>query len=129
MFTLGLAWFWSFHRLFREVSYHTFNAHAHLSMARWWFCCVPGLHIYAAKRLADAVREMERQNGYQSTSPGLASALSLFPPFYLFYIQRKVSAHWQLHIQFMQKQQAPSDPAQKAQTAAAAAPAAEQAAS
>jgi hypothetical protein len=101
--TLGMNWLWWFHRVFVEVIYHTYNTYHHHTLKNWWFCWIPGLHLVAAKRLANAVREMERQNGYQSTSPTLAMFLSLCPPVYMFYVQRKVSFHWRLHVQHMQR--------------------------
>lgn len=101
--TLGLNWLWWFRRVFVEVIYHTYNTYQHHMLKNWWFCWVPGLHLVAARRLANAVREIERQNGYQSTSPTLAMFLSVFPPFYIFYVQRKVSFHWRLHVQHMQR--------------------------
>lgn len=103
LLTLGLNWLWWFHRAMMEVTYHTHNTHQHHQLKRWWLCALPGFHVIAARRLAVAVREMERQNGYQSTQPTLAMLLSFVPAAFMVYIQGKISSHWHLHVRHMQK--------------------------
>lgn len=96
--TLGGYWWDWFVRACDEVGWHlTGSVKAKMSLPLW-FCMIPGLHLFVACSLARAVRQMEMQNGYRSTSIFLATLAAVFPPFYIIMIQSALNKHWRLHV-------------------------------
>ena len=96
--SLGLYWGVWFTDLTREVSWHANNTSDHPHMPPAWMAWVPGLHVFATYKLAQAIQSMESQNGYRNASPMLAALFSLLPPFAMVYLQDCVNQHWWLHV-------------------------------
>jgi hypothetical protein len=96
--SLGLYWGVWFTDLTREVSWHANNTSDHPHMPPAWLAWVPGLHVFATFKLAQAIQAMESQNGYRNVSPMLAALFSLIPPFAMIYLQDCVNQHWWLHV-------------------------------
>ena len=96
--TLGGYWWDWFVKASDEVAWHlTGSVRAKMALPLW-FCMIPGLHLLVAYKLARAVRDMEMQNGYRSTSPFMAMLAAVFPPFYILMIQSALNKHWRLHV-------------------------------
>ncbi len=62
-----------------------------------WMAWVPGLHVKATWDLACLIRAMEEQDGYTSTRPVTAAALSIVPPLACVYLQHALNDHWLIH--------------------------------
>jgi len=96
---LSLGFMWSFwmNNLIKEIIYHS-ASRINTSQSLVLMGLVPGFHLYAVFRLAQLVLEMEMQNKYKSVSPLLATALALFPPFAMAYLQNAANRHWLVHV-------------------------------
>ena len=93
----GYWWGW-FARVSEEVSWHLNGASRMNFILPFWMCLVPGPHLVLAYLVARMVRQIEEQNGYRTVSPGFATLLAIFPPFYLALIQTALNRHWRLHV-------------------------------
>lgn len=65
---------------------------------------IPGIHIVGMGVLANKIKKMESQNGYQATSVPLAILLGIFPPLGCLYIQHKLNRHWLAHARLGMRQ-------------------------
>lgn len=62
-----------------------------------WMAWIPGFHVKATWDLACLIRAMEEQDGYTSTRPVTAAALSMVPPLACIYLQHALNDHWLIH--------------------------------
>jgi hypothetical protein len=95
--TFGFSqWFW-FTRTLSEISFHT--QQVPLPLRRYsWLILIPGVHMGLYYCLAAKIRAMEEENGEATTSPLIASVLSLFPFFSIWYLQAAMNRHWVWHV-------------------------------
>jgi hypothetical protein len=99
--TLSTAFFyWGvwYSSVSQEVAWHLIGRSRLQKALPYWLAFIPGVHIYMTWKLASMISGMERQNGYQTTSPGVASLLSIVPPLAVYYLQSAVNDHWSMHI-------------------------------
>ena len=97
-FSFGGYWWAWFTRVSEEVSWHLNGSSRMNFILPVWMCLVPGAHLILAYLVARMVMQIERQNGYQTIDPGLATLLAVFPPFYIAHIQSALNRHWRLHV-------------------------------
>jgi hypothetical protein len=95
---LGLYWGVWYQRAAVAVSFHIDASLIPNSSRLFWRALIPGYHMVLARKLASGIAVMERQNGYQWTSPTKAMWLSLFPPCAIYYMQSAINRHWKLHV-------------------------------
>ena len=96
--TLFLYWGPWFKSTAEELSWHLSGSSRINFVLPLWMVMIPGVHFIFAWILASQLADVERQNGYLTVRPWLATLLAFFPPFYILYIQAGTNRHWKLHI-------------------------------
>lgn len=101
--SLGAYWPAWFAAVQKEMLFHTHSVTEQKGASTWsaFFAVVPVLHFYLTFKLAAQVRAMEAQNKYLNTSPAFATALAVFPPLAMAYLQRALNRHWLLHAKHL----------------------------
>lgn len=97
--TLGLAWYFWLKHNFMELRWHLSHDFAPEKNRLPLLCAaVPGLHAYFFWKLGALLRATEEQNNYRKTSAPIAAFLSFLPPLAIVYLQRRINAHWTMHV-------------------------------
>jgi hypothetical protein len=97
--TLGLWWVVWLKKGFQELLWHSFGRFDYDKfLPPLGLSLIFGAHFLYVKRLALLLSHAEKQNGYTKTSPRLAIALAVVPPFAAVYLQRRLNDHWRLHV-------------------------------
>jgi hypothetical protein len=96
--TIGGYWWAWMATSSQEVSWHLNGASKMNFVVPMWACLIPGVHLVVAFLLARMVLQMELQNGYKTVNPILATVAAIFPPFYIYMIQKALNRHWRSHV-------------------------------
>jgi hypothetical protein len=96
--TFGVSWMPWFQRAEIFVHWHLDASFPRFGLGKKLALVFPGLHMVLIYRLAKKILSMESQNHYRATSPAMAFALALFPPFAVVYLQKALNRHWRLHV-------------------------------
>lgn len=102
--TFGLGWYFWLKNSFLELRWHLSGDFAPpKSFPPLFLVAVPGLQPYFLWKLAALLRALEEQHNYRKSSALAAALLSVFPPFAITYLQRRINLHWTMHVSHCQK--------------------------
>lgn len=100
MLSLGTYFVLWIRKAYYEVQYHLDGTHQKPGFLSSIAILLPFVCAWPLLKLARKVVDMERQNNLQSTTLAVVAMLSFFPPFPVFYLQRKINQHWMAHARF-----------------------------
>lgn len=98
IFSLGLNWGSQLAAIERDIYWHM---HGQINRKPWYktlLSYIPIVHFFIVYQLAKKLVAMERQNGYQSTSPLFAATVAVIPPLAVAYLNSRLNRHWDLHV-------------------------------
>jgi hypothetical protein len=101
--TFGIGWIFWYRDLNHEVHAHRSRESENDTPSFWWVA-LPLMHIFMIYRLAISMRDLERENRYESTIPWVAALLACCPPLAVIYLQALANKHWRLHVRFAMAQ-------------------------